>query len=542
MEQISPEQVEASPSSFIGHIDDWIEYLSLLIDRMDVDDFAGKVKYQRQLRWVLGFREGTNSSLTHNNVIASLYENIPLDTTRLIDKTKSYTPIQDCYKKSAKGHAFKQIEKAMCCESLFLLQGPPGTGKTTAIVEVVLQTLMENPDARILISSETHVAVDNALDRLSRELPDDSLSMMMRYQKFSESTELENPLVKNTEASALHDEVWQEAINRTPEFTGKLWERLAKVENREGISRWLARNLADKHQIIGVTCNQIEHLIDGNTITFDLAIIDECSKATLPEWVMAMSVSQKCVLVGDHKQLPPTFCAEESEVLSDLDAHQEKLIRDGVIDRIFTHATEDIKGTLLTQFRMQPNIGHFISEEFYNGELLHHQEQTTDPDLNFGWLTYTTQKLFPQPHLPAVKRVLNNKIEVDIIREKLEELASEHALSQKTSLLDVAVITPYKAQKLAVKRMVRQLKLTNLIIEVDTIDAFQGKEASVVFFSFVRNNGSAQFYGDARRLNVALSRGKSHVYLVGNRQYLQGQKIQSLRSLVKLNILSTVNR
>ena len=521
-------------TNFIQHIDDWVEYLCLLINKMD--SVQDRVKYQRQLRWTLGFRLGTNCSLVHNNTLADLYAGIELDPSRLIDEnSKSYEPIQMCYKADPSGHAFKQIGKAMQCNSLFLLQGPPGTGKTTAIVEVVLQTLRANPNARILITSETHVAVDNALDRLSRELGDNLLSSMMRYQKFSDSTELDNPEVKRIEALALHDQVWQESFNREPEFTGLLWQRLSQLEKREGmVPRWLARNLADNHQIIGVTCNQIEHLIDENTELFDLAIIDECSKATLPEWIMAMSVAAKCLLVGDHKQLPPTFCSEESDALSELEEYQEQLIRDGVIDRIFVNAPEEMKGTLLTQFRMQPNIGEFISKEFYKGQLSHYQEQTVDPDSNFGWLTYKTPRLFPAR---TGDKVLSNEIEVEIIKCKLLDLAETNQLDR---LLDVAIITPYKAQKRALRDMVKKLKLEDkLLIEIDTVDAFQGKEASVVFFSFVRNNGSAQFYGDARRLNVALSRGKSHVYLVGHCQYLGRQKIQALKSLVQLKILST---
>ena len=501
-----------------------------------MDSVQDRVKYQRQLRWTLGFRRGTNCSLVHNNTLADLYAGIELDLSRLIDdSSESYEPIQMCYKADPSGHAFKQIEKAMQCNNIFLLQGPPGTGKTTAIVEVVLQTLRANPNARILITSETHVAVDNALDRLSRELGDNVLSSMMRYPKFSDSTELDNPDVKRVEALALHDQVWQESLNREPEFTELLWQRLSQLEKREGmVPRWLARNLADNHQIIGVTCNQIEHLIDENTELFDLAIIDECSKATLPEWIMAMSVATKCLLVGDHKQLPPTFCSEESDALSELEEHQEQLIRDGVIDRIFVNVPEEMKGTLLTQFRMQPNIGEFISKEFYNGQLSHHQQQTVDPDSNFGWLTYKTPRLFPAR---TGDKVLSNEIEVEIIKCKLLDLAETNQFDHP---LDVAIITPYKAQKWALRDMVKRLKLEDkLLIEIDTVDAFQGKEASVVFFSFVRNNGSAQFYGDARRLNVALSRGKSHVYLVGHCQYLGRQKIQALKSLVQLKILST---
>ena len=131
----------------------------------------------------------------------------------------------------------------------------------------------------------------------------------------------------------------------------ELWNELnaSKTKNDDdvvSIARWQARNLAEMHQVIGVTCNQIDHLMDSESQTFDLAIVDECSKATMPEWLMAMSVAKKCILVGDHKQLPPTFCTEESEVLEKMDAQKECLIRNGVIDRLFDNLPTNMKGTL----------------------------------------------------------------------------------------------------------------------------------------------------------------------------------------------------
>ena len=83
----------------------------------------------------------------------------------------------------------------------------------------------------------------------------------------------------------------------------ELWNELnaSKTNNDDdvvSIARWQARNLAEMHQVIGVTCNQIDHLMDSESQTFDLAIVDECSKATMPEWLMAMSVAKKCILVG----------------------------------------------------------------------------------------------------------------------------------------------------------------------------------------------------------------------------------------------------
>ncbi|WP_063345165.1 DEAD/DEAH box helicase [Vibrio jasicida] len=512
--------------AFLRHLQDWMDYLCRLLDRYD--DSQERIKYQRQLRWLLGFFEGTNLSLKHNLLINKLY----LGETA-IDNSAEITPlepIQDCYQQ--RGHAFDLIEKAHSAETLFLIQGPPGTGKTTAICELVLQTLKANPQARILIASETHVAVDNALDRICAEVAPELVKRIYRHSAYAEGSQLQNPQAASTELLEKANDVWTKAYLAAPELTEALWQRFANDNGRP--PNWLAKNLADEQQLVGVTCNQIEHLIDGLSKPYDLAIVDECSKATLPEWLMAVSVAAKAVLVGDHRQLPPTFCQAESDALAELTKQQETLIRDGVIDRLFEHAPPSMKGTLTTQYRMQPNIGQFISEAFYQGQLHHGRSQSVRPEHNFGWLSYPRQVLCPEPRLPPEQRVLHNPQEVAVIEQALAQLAKG---SQQPR--SVAVITPYRAQARALRKMVSQLDCGALAIEVDTVDAFQGRQADVVFFSFVRNNGSAQFYGDSRRINVALSRAKDHVYLVGDQSYLRQQRrYPVLQQLLKLPVLS----
>ena len=525
-------QTIETPKNFINHLDDWIEYLSLLLDKCDekIDQYDKeseqyqeakglKIKYERQLYFLLNFCNGCNVSLWHNLLISYIYNN----TLDKIPKpnNEQYEPMQDDKYKAKEDLAFTQIQKAMNAPHLFLLQGPPGTGKTTAIVEMILQMLKQNPKARILITSETHVAVDNAVDRLSRY--DELLPKIMRYKKFSNSTQLENPKAYQT---AFEDEkintVWNEANNIAPELAEVLWQRFKNESNS-----WLAKNLTDKYQIIGVTCNQIDHLIDKLSEPFDLSIIDECSKATLPEWLMDLSVAKKCLLIGDHKQLPPTFDGDEEEVIEKLDEQQENLIKNGVIDKLFENAPDSMKGMLKTQFRMQPNIGEFISQNFYNNELQHYRQQTVDKHTNFVWLTYSTKNKYPKTE--GQNKVLSNDIEANLIKVQLEKLT----IKDKTT---IAIITPYKSQKRLLNAMIKKVNLTNknLSIEVDTVDAFQGREANIVFFSFVRNNGSARFYSDDRRLNVALSRAKDQIYLVGNINYLKGQKSKALQALCEL--------
>lgn len=276
---------------------------------------------------------------------------------------------------------------------------------------------------------------------------------------------------------------------------------------------------------------------------FDLAIVDECSKATMPEWLMAMSVAQKCILVGDHKQLPPTFCTEESDVLEQMEAHKERLIRNGVIERLFENLPSSMKGTLGKQYRMLPRIGQFISHHFYQGQLEHHRTETDHDFCDFGWLNYHIKGYRVPEQSTSVKKILVNPIEVEIIMDQLSLMSEKLKTDRTERRFSIALITPYKAQRKALRDALNNRDFSHkLAIEVDTVDAFQGRQADIVFFSFVRNTGPATFYADDRRLNVAISRARDSVYFVGDMQYLKSKKLPVLDSLTKLPIFANLER
>lgn len=560
----------------VDHIDHWLEYLTTLLDSADK---ATKPKWERQIRYLLGFRAGTNCNINHNRLLQYYYSNqardggdnislpgenynaedegIPAghssDTQVRIDafiadfKAREGStsmslhptmPIQRSYQPN--DPSFKLIIKALACEDLFFMQGPPGTGKTTAIVEIILQVIREKPNARILVSSETHVAVDNALDRLAKEASADLLDSILRYPEFTIS-EFECENTPQTDALTRADTLWHKAHEVAPKLTMLLWSDLAPSRKNDddslSIARWQARNLAEKHQVIGVTCNQIDHLMDSETPMFDLAIVDECSKATMPEWLMAMSVAKKCILVGDHKQLPPTFCTEEAEVLEQMEDHKERLIRNGVIERLFENLPSEMKGTLGKQFRMLPNIGKFISHHFYNGKLEHHRTKTDHEFQDFGWFTYKSNG-YRVPAQEGKKKVLINDFEIRIIMARLAEINERVKQSKAERRISVAIITPYLAQCNALRQTLKKHDFSKVLaVEVDTVDAFQGRQADIVFFSFVRNTGPATFYADDRRMNVAISRARDAVYLVGDMKYIASKRLPVLDALAKLPIL-----
>lgn len=292
---------------------------------------------------------------------------------------------------------------------------------------------------------------------------------------------------------------------------------------------------------------------------FDLAIVDECSKATMPEWLMALIVARKCVLVGDHKQLPPTFCQEESEALSELGGAQEKLIRDGVIERIFDNFPARMKGTLLKQYRMLPEIGTFISQHFYNNGLDHSRTKGNGLFEHFAWLTYDSRNYNVPPERGNDRKTLINNREIQIIVDRLALMHEQIREAKAAELgegafstdeqrevffdqkrrLSVAVITPYRAQCKQLRRALGSLDFAqHLTIEVDTVDAFQGRQADVVFFSFVRTVGPATFYADDRRMNVAISRARDCVYLVGSIDYIRSKRLPALTALAGRPVLS----
>lgn len=565
---------------FVDHINHWMEYLTELLSTADS---KSKPKIERQIRYLLEFRAGTNCNINHNRLLLYYYSHrakaggddisLPGEDLSGDDKVSSQKfetkvlgdaqakidafisefraregstsmsihpskPIQSEYKPT--DPAFKLILKALASEDLFFMQGPPGTGKTTAIVEIILQVLKSKPNTRVLVCSETHVAVDNALDRLAKQSRPELMDSILRYPGFA-ITEFECDRTPEADAVSRADALWQKAFGAAPELTKHLWETLEASKTHDNddvkVSRWQARNLADMHQVVGVTCNQIDHLIDSDTQMYDLAIVDECSKATMPEWLMAMCVAKKCVLVGDHKQLPPTFCSEEAEVLGQMDEQKERLIRNGVIERLFENLPTELKGTLGKQFRMLPHIGHFISTHFYNGQLEHHRTTTTHEFQDFGWFTYRSGSMRVPEQQGQEKKILINNLEVKIIMARLAEIR-DRLKTAKAPRISVAVITPYRAQCKTLRTALAKYDFSDqLAVEVDTVDAFQGRQADIVFFSFVRNTGPATFYADDRRINVAISRARDAVYLVGDIDYIRSKRLPVLDALAKLDVL-----
>ncbi|KER70032.1 hypothetical protein HR51_21645 [Burkholderia cepacia] len=201
----------------------------------------------------------------------------------------------------------------------------------------------------------------------------------------------------------------------------------------------------------------------------------------------------------------------------------------------------DRKGMLRRQYRMLPHIGGVVSKLFYGGKLEHARQDGSGCFRDFGWLTYEAPGLRVPSQSHGDRKVLVNEIELIIERLRvIDRKLVESSTEARVRRLTVAVIMPYRAQCRELRRIIERIDFgERTAVEIDTVDAFQGRKADVAVFSFVRTCRAARFFADDRRLNVALSPARDGVYLVGDLRYLKSRRIPAIDTLARLPIYVT---
>lgn len=322
----------------------------------------------------------------------------------------------------------KQLEavaKTLLAKDLALIQGPPGTRKTTVIAEIIWQTLLREPNAKLLITSQTNLAVDNALERIKGK----KLVRPIRVgniDKFEDEGKVySNDRIKSwTEAKTGSKEEKQYSDNAVCQWIENVKEKCSKEEKyAKAVSKW-KKGLDEKDGLIkstfskaynkyvnvfAATCSECGSRNFSNTYQmtfnqhseiksepeFDLVIMDEASKATPPELVLPLTLGKKVVIIGDHKQLPPMIDEKEfGEALEAVGA--KKLIEDWTkedykisqFEKLFKNAPKNFVASLDTQFRMHEQIMNCISEfysdqeELENGLICGIKGEMNIPDFN----------------------------------------------------------------------------------------------------------------------------------------------------------------
>lgn len=412
------------------------------------------------------------------------------------------------------------VRFALSARDLAVIHGPPGTGKTTTVVELIRQAVARGE--RVLACAPSNLGVDNVFERLlaagvravrlghpARVLPSlrqNTLDLMVAAHP---DIRLARRLAK--EAFALRDKADRYTRAKPPPGAKREMraEARALLDDARRIEAQVVAQVLDSATVLCSTTTGLDSEVLGQRM-FNLAVIDEACQSTEPGCWMPLLRSNRLVLAGDHFQLPPTVVSVPAKREGFDVSLQERMVE---------LQCGDISRRLERQYRMHEAIMEFSSREFYEGSLqaddsvrqrilaelpgIVESELTREPIHFFdtagaGW----DEELEPDGESRR------NPEEAAFVVQRVEDL-----LDAGLPARDLGVITPYAAQV----RLLRSL-LTVEGLEIDSVDGFQGREKEAIVISLVRSNrqGEIGFLGDVRRMNVALTRAKRKLIVIGD--------------------------
>ena len=409
------------------------------------------------------------------------------------------------------------VELAFKEKNIFFIQGPPGTGKTTVIRELVEQLFDTDAESRVLIVSQANVAVDNALSGLVNKYGDETV----RCGNGSKISQDFQKLILQRRCQDYIDDLIERKSNFDETFFST-WQDIVLANESNYYSPVLCELVIRNHRLIGATCVGLAKRNIGLERTeFDLVIIDEAGKALPAELLIPLVRAKKAVIIGDQCQLPPVINPilydEERIDLEERAVSENELFRHSFFERLYNNAPDACKIMLDTQYRMPEVLGTAISKLFYDGKLKNGTGTAKrEPVLFDSNITFVNFDGDSRYH----EKKDGNKQITNLIEAKAA-VSLVMSIRKKDPNCEIAVITPYKGQKRLISNSLLNAGIHYQIekIAVDTVDSFQGSEADVVVFCTTRAVQPTLFFKDTRRLNVALSRAKRELIILGRMSY-----------------------
>jgi len=542
------------------------------------------------------------------------------------------------------------VLEALHHKPVYLIQGPPGTGKTTVIVELIRQLIKRQKNVKILVTSQSNLAVDNVLEKLddiNQKENADLKFMRLASENTLEKENIKTSILPHTFENKLKNwvtETEQRAKNYFSEHfasqqkhksliefydfyslldkengwadfnrrlrmsqnyikqlfeSAKDFKEVKKIFEKELGSEFLKlKNIQrdwfaflggvtvedgkDRKKsmlnngsteidfltammlqtnIIGATCIHIaSSKYSKVNFRFDYVIMDESSKASPAETLVPINMGQNIILIGDHKQLPPVVTREEAvkkNVKSELEDNGldfEKTFGESLFEKLIKafeadESKQNYIKMLNIQYRMPKQVGSLISKYFYDGKLKNpetsvipdydkekHHELSLKKETSIIFYS-TSQRENPNDNDNKFNR--QNKCNVQAIKELLEKLNVLYSDNlSKPKPFTIGIIAAYRGQVDLLKSSINLSQYSNFVqvetdengkqkktnlIEINTVDKFQGAERDIIIFDIVRSSkgqSNIGFLDDYRRINVAFSRVKRLLIVVGDSEYL----------------------
>ena len=394
------------------------------------------------------------------------------------------------------------------------------------------QEMVERGRSRGIMRSLVADALEDARQRAKGRLDDlvNLLSLPVAYDGENEEEVLEAivraatpPRLAEGDGSAGVDEV-----SRVQNI-GQVVREWTVMAGRTDDFRKL---IVEQSNLVGATCS-FSGVRELRDMRFDWAIIDEAGRATVPEVLIPIVKADRAILVGDERQLPPMVegMMDRETDNSSGDHRLETSLFQSLVEQAEEGGHGHLTG-LRTQYRMHPAIGNLIGDVFYEGQLENGVDGDARPDS--GWMpapvTWLSTSGLPDRRETRQGLSYANLAEAEAILERLRDFENMRRAEGWDRQLEVGIISGYQGQVEQLNRLIGPGdgdRWQSLRIEIATVDAFQGRECDVVVYSTVRSNrdGRIGFLADHRRINVALSRARDLLVIVGDDQMMHSARI-----------------
>jgi ATP-dependent RNA/DNA helicase IGHMBP2 len=445
----------------------------------------------------------------------------------LVGKQQPSFNIDNATFSSSRLNASQQVavQKIVQAEQLAIIHGPPGTGKTTTLVQAI-KALWEQDHAQILVTAASNAAVDLLTEQLQLQglnvvragNPNKVLDSLM--QLTLDNKVMAHPMHKEIKKMRKQAQAYKDMAHKYKRNFGKaereqrkaLFDEAHKVMKEvERTENYIVDSILSEAQVITATLIGTQyHTIKQRT--YKTLVIDEAGQAIEPACWVPILKAQKVVMAGDHQQLPPTLKSEHNTKKGLSITLMEKCVQ------LYPEAV-----TLLQeQYRMHEQIMGFSSSKFYNNKLTAHETVASRHLLNDTIAVTFIDTAGCGYQEEQQNSSITNSEEASFLQKHLHIYLAQ--LSQHYTVPNfpsIGILSPYRAQVNALQTLLyndENLKALLPFITINTIDSFQGQERDIMYISLTRSNteGVIGFLSDIRRMNVAMTRAKQKLIVIGD--------------------------